>query len=550
MPRKTKIERHPDYEEVVNRLVDGESPQHIAQMLRDRYPKDKSKWLSHPYLYTWRKKHHPEVVTTKLDDEMDLSTKLMILTDREPPPPEPRRDIPSERLLQWIEGIDGFNQFVEDMIIERGSHVKLQDYQTEMAEFFLNHSRVCICAGGQVGKDFMIMCYSIWWALLNPGSSQLVLCSTQTQSAALMDRTLDALAMDAELEETKFDTSRKPEHYICFKNGARIYYLTAKSRIAGKTNIALIWINEARDIREEEVTRVSPLLGIAGGKLFVLSRPRFRRGYFWECYSNPHFETMKIQTDRNKYFDKQVYEDDQATLSPDLFRIEYLAEFADAGSAFFSEMAIDKCSKENYDFKGMFPDLDYDYALGIDWARLRDTAVQIVVGRHKKTGKKRVFHIAAFAPEQGGPSSFDHQFNYIRLLDNEFRFKYIIPESSGMGMALSEQMKKEWLQTTGSNLVQPYENRSIQAKLEMYSECKRVIERGEIDLPRGAFRLLNELKLTQFGTTLQGVVRVETPITNDYSDALCLALMAFKKSFEIGVAVVKREFRRPKAVTR
>ena len=331
MPRPSKFESHPDRDEILERMKNGESPVHIAGITMERYPADKSKHLDHPSLYRIRKKYFPELAIrsqkhqlkqkkigakppshSRRDkdegEEEDIGNRLMRLTGREPPPPEPRRFISDEKLLSWVNGVDGFAKFVEDMVIERGIHIALQDYQREMAQSFMDYTRVAVCAGAQVGKDMMMMAYSVWLAIMNPGSAQLVLCATQTQSVALMDRTLENINMDSELAAAVENVSRKPEYVVYFTNGSRIYYLTARSRIAGKTNILAIWINEARDIQEAEVTRVSPLLGIAGGRLYALSRPRFRRGYFWdlyqECSNNPRFKAMQIPTDRNKFFDK------------------------------------------------------------------------------------------------------------------------------------------------------------------------------------------------------------------------------------------------------
>jgi len=280
--------------------------------------------------------------------------------------------------------------------------------------------------------------------------------------------------------------------------------------------------------------------------LFVLSRPLFRRGYFWECYDNPYFKKMNIPTERNKFFDMKVLEADRATLSPELFKLEYMAEFGDAGSSYFSEIAVNACSKVEYDFKTMHNvEPEYEYSLGIDWGRLRDSSVLTVVGQHKTTKKKKVFHIKTFSPDEKAPTTFEHQFAYIRLLDSSYGFTYIIPERSGLGIPLCERLVTEWKEAgKHPSIVRPYDNMSLEAKLTMYDECKRIIEKDEeIQMPRNAFKLVNELKLTSFGATQKGQIKIEHATTDDHADSLCLSLIAFKKPFKLGVAVVKREHR-------
>lgn len=562
-----KLERHPDFEEIDQLIREDKPVMSIVQMLDKRYPADSRLQMKHEYLYTYRKHRYPELreisrhrgverrlgrmygdtksrLTPGDSGDDNMATRYMKLTGQEPKPPKPKITISDEQLLSWGEGTNGFVKFTEEMIVERGELVKLQDYQIEMSDLIMKNSRVCICGAGQIGKDFMMQNHIIHRAITRAGSLQLIICATQAQSVALMDRIEGKMKASGNLIEIFLRRRMKPEAQLLFVNGSRALFLTAKSTIAGHTDVDTIWVNEARDIRPEEVSRASPLLGIGGGQLYVMSRPRFRRGYFWDCFNNPRFKHMTIRTEQNKYFDKETLEDERATLSPDLFRIEYLGEFADAGSAYFSETAIDACSKVDYEFKAMVADHEhYEYSIGIDPARLRDTSAMIVVGRHRKTGHLKVFIVHGFSPDTAEPASFESQYAYINLLDSFFRFKYIIPESAGMGGPYTERLDVLMTSVGRPYVVTPYDTNSLSAKIALYAECKRVIENHLIQMPRGAFRLINELKMTQFGATVTGKVKIETPVTDDYADALCLAVWAFKKPFEMGVGVVKRRVR-------
>uniref|UniRef100_A0A6M3XT78 Putative terminase n=2 Tax=viral metagenome TaxID=1070528 RepID=A0A6M3XT78_9ZZZZ len=574
-----KLFNHPDREEIEELIESGKVPMDIAVMLRERYPTEKKRQIDHTYLYRFRNIEYPELAeharktqydrmdarrkgldgSVNLDDidseEYDIATRIMKLTGREPPPPMPRKLFNDEQLLVWVndEDASGFQNFVEDLIIERGERVKLQDYQVDMANLFINNTRVCINAGGQVGKDFMMECYQMWYALTHPGSTQMVVCATQSQSAALMDRTLSALKASEDLWNAYATSMKKPDHVTIFKNESQIFYLTAKSLIAGKTNIDTIWVNEARDIREEEVSRASPLLGIGGGKLFVLSRPRFKKGYFWDCFSGGGYKTMQIPTEWNIHFDRQVLEDDRRTLSPELFKIEYMAEFADAGSAFISEDAINTCCEREYEITAMQPDENYEYSLGIDPARLADVSALILVGRHKKADhspRYKVFYVHGFHPDTGNRMDQLMQYAHIKLLYGNYNkfgdFKHIVPEYQGMGIGYTDSLIDDWRDTVGSPfLIEPYPNRGVADKLNIYHNAKNIIETHDIEISRRAYRLINELKMTSIGTTAHGHTRIETPVTDDYSDAFCLALWPFKKPFVPGVGIVSRPLRSP-----
>jgi len=439
-----KLNRHPDSEKIKKLIADGESPLEIVKMLTKEYPGNKKMWFTHKYLYDYRNVHHPVLAeekrqtqydyrsakkagkeTTVNVPELDVATRIMVLTGQEPKPQVPRQEILNDRLLEWIEGNDGFIKFVGDMIIERGERVKLQDYQVEMSETFLKYDRVCICAGEQVGKDFMMQNFIIWWAITHAGSLQMVLCATQAQSSALKTRIEDKLSFSGDLQFAYAGSREKPIQIITFKNGSQALFLTARSQIAGYTNVDILWINEARFVKEEEIARVSPLLGIGGGKLLVLSRPLFRRGYFWDCYRNPAFKTMKLPTKMNKYFDKKVYEADYKTMPAHLFKADYMAEFADAGSSWFPEIYIDKCSAEDYDFKIMTREPGYVYSVGVDPARLADVSAIVVTGRNVKTGDFKVVHVHGFNPYSGEPAEFSVQYAYLQLLDRYLGLKYL-----------------------------------------------------------------------------------------------------------------------------
>jgi len=108
-----------------------------------------------------------------------------------------------------------------------------------------------------------------------------------------------------------------------------------------------------------------------------------------------------------------------------------------------------------------------------------------------------------------------------------------------MGIPLSERLELDWTRHVRTGIVKPYENRSRESKLMMYDNAKYIIEGGNIIMPRNADRLLNELKMTQFGTTVHGALTVGTAITDDYADCLCLSLMAWKRPFEIGVSTAR-----------
>jgi len=53
----SKVLRHVDKEEIIKKLLDGESVKSVDAWLKDKYPKKKSLWISYMTLQTFRKEH-------------------------------------------------------------------------------------------------------------------------------------------------------------------------------------------------------------------------------------------------------------------------------------------------------------------------------------------------------------------------------------------------------------------------------------------------------------------------------------------------------------
>ena len=531
-----KILTHPDKELIDYWIFKEETPLTVvANRLRKKYPNRKDLQISVGLLSQYRKETEKTGRIPDLKDYLDISTRIMQLKGEELEETRKKVIFPDEKLLEWCNGSEGLIKFIEENFKERGKPIKLQDYQKEIIREFFKNSHLCLVLGAQAGKDFIMSCMMPSLAILNPNFKQLLVSATQKQSNLLYQRIINRFTSDENLIETLASTVASPHPEIYLKNGSVMWFLPAKGMIAGYTDIDVIWFNEARDITEEEASHVTPLVGIGGGKIVVASRPRFRRGFFWECANSPIFKTIKIPTYYNKYFDKDFYEKERATRSPIIFKTEYLAEFAEVGSSYISERAIDAVSRVDYDFSKIVASKEYWYSLGIDWARYRDTAVAILVSKHKEFKKMRVEYIHEFIDQP-----FDAQLTVLGWIDTQVRdgnekgIDYVVPEEAGLGIPLCEQLKKRWKEERRRGRVVPYSNKSLQDKLRMYEEAKRAIERQEIQIPRTAFKLINQLKLTTFEVTPTGRMAISGGKTDDHADALCLALQGFKSKFRIG----------------
>jgi len=247
-----------------------------------------------------------------------------------------------------------------------------------------------------------------------------------------------------------------------------------------------------------------------------------------------------LPTHINKYFDRDFLKSEEATRSAIIYKTEYLAQFAEVGSSYISERAIDAVSRVDYDYQVITGDKEKTYSLGVDWARYRDTAVIMLTSKHREFGNKKVEYIYTFDNKP-----FEEQLTMIEYVDTKLKERnkkgidYLIPEEAGLGIPLCEQLKKRWRDKGRRGKVVPYSNKSIQEKINLYEEGKRNIENQEVQISKSAFKLINQLKLTTFEVTPKGHLTIRGGRTDDHSDAFCLSLQGLKRKRGIGIGIMR-----------
>src|SRR5206468_2478673 len=152
-----------------------------------------------------------------------------------------------------------------------------------------------------------------------------------------------------------------------------------------------VLVNEARDILDEEETyaAVEPMLLVTAGSLGIFSTPLGKSGRLWEAFSSPLYLKTRIPSRASRYAAPEHLERQRLEMSAPRFACEYEAAFLDVQSSFFSAESIARCARE-YDV-AMVREDDRTYALGVDWARTRDTSAMVVVSRDQEDHLRVVY---------------------------------------------------------------------------------------------------------------------------------------------------------------
>jgi hypothetical protein len=138
---------------------------------------------------------------------------------------------------------------------------------------------------------------------------------------------------------------------IALPNGSRIVGLPGtEATIRGFSNVALLLVDEAARVSDNQYIAIRPMLAVSGGALWLMSTPCGKRGFFhdawtrgaeWERFCVPATECARISA--------RVLEEERMTMGERWFRQEYLCEFVQTESGVFDPDLVARAV--SYDFE-------------------------------------------------------------------------------------------------------------------------------------------------------------------------------------------------------
>ena len=475
----------------------------------------------------------------------DIATRLRILLGEDVRPPSTRAAFTDEELLAfagrgadpaaleilhvragpWIlrpasEGHSPANDAGDawvrvlglDLFARHVLSLELMDHQVAMAYACLASKRAVCLAGRQSGKDVTQAALAVWEAVTLPSARVVIVSGAQRQSDLLMEKALGLVARDAKLFDSVRHSSREA---LELTNGSFVKALPATGLIRGET-ASRVFLNEARDVLNEEETysAIEPMLLTTAGSLAIFTTPFGKAGRVWEAFNSPLFLRTQIPSTASRYATPEHLERQRLEMSASRFACEYEAAFLDVQSSFFSAESIARCARE-YDV-AMVREEGRTHALGVDWARTRDTSAMVVVSRDEED-YLRVAYLRGFL---GIP--MPDQVAYVRHLHATFAFRRIVSEYAGLGIGPTDQLVKEL-----GHLVDAFRP-TAESKALGYDHLKSRMETATIEIPMDP-KLLAELRTLEFRVTPAGSMTIHHPGggSDDYADATMLACWPF-----------------------
>jgi hypothetical protein len=198
--------------------------------------------------------------------------------------------------------------------------------------------RLLCCCGRQVGKSTAAAVCALHAAVYQSPSTIVLISPSQRQSVELY-RTFHQLYQQLpNRPAATYETLR----WLELDNGSRILSLPGSERtVRGIAHVDLLVIDEAAGVDDALLAAVRPMLAVSDGRLFALSTPRGRRGWFFEQWTRGvNWARVSVKSGDCPRIDPDFLKEEEEALGPMLYGQEYCCEFHDDAAAAFPTEVI------------------------------------------------------------------------------------------------------------------------------------------------------------------------------------------------------------------
>jgi len=290
-----------------------------------------------------------------------------------------------------------------------------------------NHKWGIVSTGRQYGKSLLAMNAMLYWLLNNNKHKGCWISPIYKQCKKVFDEL-------TEITNPVIKSANKADLIIEFINGSSLQFLSADSpdSIRGFSFNYMV-VDEAAFIQQNAFEQaILPTLTALGKKCLLISTPK-GKNWFYNWYlkglgDNTDFVSFKGISEDNPFADQAFILECKASMPPQIFQQEFLAEFSDVASDVFTN--LDNVCIIN-EFTMARPNVQY-YA-GIDTGLNSDYSVLVIMDESGRT--VNIDRINGLPLE-----SIADRFE--RVLQ-PYRCGNILIETNGIGQAMFELMRKK-----------------------------------------------------------------------------------------------------------
>jgi hypothetical protein len=206
--------------------------------------------------------------------------------------------------------------------------------------------RALLLCSRQSGKSTVSAALGLHTALYQPESLTLLLAPAQRQSKELFGKLWGFYrAMGAPLP-----VKTKSALRVTFGNGSRIISLPGTEKtIRGFSGVDCLVIDEAARVEDGLYEAVRPMLAVSDGRLVALTTPFGRRGWFYEAWTDQEQDWQRVKVTANDCprISEDFLQQERRELGRIQFEQEYMCQFHDSETAFFSTPDIDAAGRDD-----------------------------------------------------------------------------------------------------------------------------------------------------------------------------------------------------------
>jgi len=388
--------------------------------------------------------------------------------------------------------------------------------------------RIVSCMGRQSGKTTTIAVKAIHFAFSNPRVTVLITSPSLRQSMIMFDRILNFIFSSPTLPKS---VVRKTRTIIQLSNGSQIIALPCSENLLRGYTAHLIICDEAAFMPEEVITQVIfPMLSTTNGYAIFLSTPWGRNHFFYRAFMNPNYSVHRVKSSECPLIKPEFLEEMKRNMTESAFKREYMAEFIESSTAFFSQDLIRSCVDPELEFLSTLetPIPSSEYYGGTDFGKLEDYSVIAVLQREGNLLK--LVYLYEFPI--GTP--YTNVIGHLVRANKKFNFRKMMIDQTGVGEPVLEELKNQGFQGVEGLTF------TAKTKEEMLTALKIVMEQKRLKMPYHR-RLCQQINEQEYQYGKSGYLTFSHPVGShdDMLFALALACYAATMGREAPSRLVK-----------
>jgi phage FluMu gp28-like protein len=416
--------------------------------------------------------------------------------------------------------------------------------------------RIVVCAGRRVGKSVMNAARAIWFAMVHPNTTTLIVSATLRQSMMMFDTILDDIADSSLLRGF---VVRQTRTLVRFKNGSKIKALpcgASGKTLRGETAHCII-LDEAAFMPEVVISEVVlPMLATTDGTAIMLSTPWSKDHIFFKAFTSPNWSKYHYPTSVNPMVKPEFLEEQRELIGEQRYRQEYEAEFTDDAKSYFPSAllrtCLHVCEGEKCAYCELFSQDGFSKLVsrqhgdslygGYDPGGKGDSAAFVILEK-LKDGTLRVLLVKTYLAEMLGkkiedPNLYTRFTNEISEIHKKIKLRNLWVDQTGLGQPIIEQCKGLNLPAEGMNL-------TSKSKEEILSNLKILFENKKVVLPTGdrdlELKILANLNCIEAEAKPAGGWAFSHPNGTHDDIAYALALAAWGATRTGGIVIMMKD---------